>query len=210
MDDVNLQNSTLKQQIEVATKAGTLDIDNPLLDHIWLPWARHSLQLQDASDSEGMDNFEYGEALRRFAIAEYSWAVPTSEALSTILSFGHNIVELGSGQGYWASLLAAAGGNVTVVDNGSVKHNDHQYFPQTVHRDGAAYLQEHGGAPDTTLFIRWGKDFDAALAAFRWQYLAVVGEKPGGCTWWPEGDLDDSDDDADQGQRQWRLIRTVC
>ena len=197
----------MKQQIEGATKAGPLDIDNPLLDHIWLPWDRRTLQLWD-SGKFGIDCSLYGSTLRGFATTEYSWAIPTNEALSTILSLGHNIVELGSGLGYWASLLAAAGGNVTAVDN--ARNSNDRYFPQTVNQDGAAYLQEHEGAPDATLFICWGipTDFNEALAAFRGEYLAVVGEE-NGCTWWPEWHLDDSDDDANQAKRQWRLIRTV-
>ena len=213
MDEWDPPEGRLRNQVEVATKAGTLDIDNPLLNHIWLPWARHVLQLRDSSDLH-MHNSHYASALRQLASAEYSWAIPTNEALSTILSFGRNIVELGSGHGYWASLLAAAGGNVTAVEQGFARYYDDRYFPQTVNQDGAAYLQEHEGVPDATLFLCWGhqSDFDEALAAFRGEYLAVVGEGASGCTWWPEWDkwdVVDSDDGANQAQRQWRLIRTI-
>ncbi len=111
-------------------------------------------------------------------------------------------MELGSGHGYWASLLDAAGGNVTAVDSISSRY-EHKYFAATIEQDGAAYLREHGGAADSILFIcwgDWGSGMEEALAEFKGKYLAVVGEVEG-CTWWPKEECSESDsgDDAENG-----------
>ncbi len=193
------------EEIVSATTSSSGNIYNPLLTGIWLPWANHSLQGAANRPASVFHMDRYGSALRRFAVAEVAWAIPTSEALSTILSYGCNIVELGSGKGYWAALLDAAGGNVTAVDDCSWRCDD-RYFAGTIEQDGAAYLRDHGGAADSTLFICWGKgcDMDKALDEFKGTYLAVVGEDPGdvgGCTWWPAGECfedDDDDDDDDE------------
>ena len=180
-----------RKQEEIArfTKAGHLEVDNPLLNGIWLPYVTHFAGRTIDGTTLGDDERTYSRVLRNFTTQEYAWAIPSNEALSTILSYGRNIVEIGSGRGYWASLLAAAGGNVTAVDNGQYDFKP-VYFPETVNQDGAAYLQENGGAEQATLFVCWEghsyKPFDDALVAFKGTHLAVVGEDAGGCTWWPE------------------------
>ena len=191
LSEYDLRDKAEKQE-EIArfTKAGPLELDNPLLKSIWLPYVTHFAERTiKGTTTLGDNESTYSRVLRNFTTQEYAWAIPSNEALSTILSYGRNIVEIGSGRGYWASLLAAAGGNVTAVDDRKYDYNT-VYFPETVHQDGAAYLKENGGAQQATLFVCWGgwsyKDFDDALVAFKGKYLAVVGEDAGGCTWWPE------------------------
>ena len=208
-----------REEIARFTKAGPVELDNPLLNGIWLPYANHFAQHASYGPGAtlGDDESAYSRVLRSFATKEYAWAIPSNEAVSTILSYGRHIVEIGSGHGYWASLLAAAGGNVIAVDDSYVF--DPRYFPETVHQDGAAYLREHEGAQHATLFVCWGSDMDEALAAFKGNYLAVVGEEPGGCTWWPGKGPEGYDTYGDQAARekliaeqtyeQWTRIQTV-
>ncbi len=200
--DINAIKSQLEEIIS-ATTPSSQNIFNALLTDVWLPWAHHRESLQGPADREQRNiSYKYGNALRPFAIAYFGFAIPVSEALSTILSDGRNIVELGSGQGYWASLLEAASGNVTAVDSGRYEH---RHFAATIEQDGAAYLQEHGGAADSTLLICWGhrgSGMDEALAEVKGEFLAVVGEPSvEGCTWWPTDDCfeSDSEDDAEYG-----------
>ena len=60
--------------------------------------------------------------------------------------------------------------------------------------EGAAWLLQHGGAPDRALFMCWPRfadddahaaPADAVLAAYRGDVLALVGERGDGATWWP-------------------------
>ena len=96
---------------------------------------------------------------------------------------------------------------MTAVDCGSSK-GCYRWFPGTVIQDGASYLREHGGAKDAVLFICWGLGLDIALAEFKGDYLAVVGED-GGCTWWPQPWQDDicyGDNDgeiSEPKQKEW-------
>ena len=78
----------------------------------------------------------YPHVLRSYASKEYAWAVPTNEAISAILSYGQNVLELGSGLGNWAWLLEAAGGNVVAVDDGNCEYKP-KFLPGTIAQDGA-------------------------------------------------------------------------
>lgn len=205
----------LEQMVKFAYPGG-LSIKNPLLQKIWLPWALLDLhQMQDDSCGSRSSSYDYAKALRDFSTKEYSWAVPTCEALAAILAYGKTIVELGSGLGYWAACLKAAGGQVTAVDDGSCGYKP-RFFPATIVQDGKEYLDTHGGAKNSTLFISWGCDMNSALAAFQGEYLAVVGEALGGCTWWvgdgsyyPEDVEEEALSLALQQKQQWRCIREV-
>lgn len=199
--------------------SGNLETSNPLFQKIWLPWALYELHHIEPKRHGYLSNSVYHSLLRNFATTEYAWAIPTNEAVAAILSYNKNIVEVGSGLGYWAACLEAAGGQVTAIDNSRERHAP-KFFPATIVQDGAEYLREHDGAKHATLFICWGRDMNEALAAFKGDYLAVVGEKPEGCTWWPfskdvsdEFDLDYVEEEqltqAIQQQREWKCIQEV-
>ena len=209
------KHQTLEQTVrQGCASQRSLIIKNPLFNDIWLPWAVNRLhQMSDGSYDEGACD-HYGATLGSFATREYAWAIPSMEAVSTILTYKQNIVEVGSGQGYWASLLRAAGGNVIAIDDGSEK-GDRTCFTDIFYQNGAKYLCERSGAKDAMLFICWGRyDIGTALTEFKGDYLAVVGEKSG-CTWWPEGvDIgpDDNDEESqlsESRQEEWKCIQEV-
>ena len=53
--------------------------------------------------------------VRKKLIWAYSWAVPSDEAVWALAELGP-IVELGAGTGYWAWLIAQAGGKARAID----------------------------------------------------------------------------------------------
>ena len=53
--------------------------------------------------------------IRKKLIWSYSWAVPNRQAIEVIAA-EKRVVELGCGTGYWAWLIAQAGGNVIAYD----------------------------------------------------------------------------------------------
>ena len=89
---------------------GNLETFNPLLPKIWLPWALYELHHMNPDRYGCSRDFSYHYALRNSATQEYSWAVPTNEAVAAILSYNNNVMEVASGFGYWAACLEAAGG----------------------------------------------------------------------------------------------------
>jgi len=54
--------------------------------------------------------------VRADLIAQYAWAIPNDEAIEAIVGLGKPVIELGAGNGYWASLIAEAGGTVECYD----------------------------------------------------------------------------------------------
>lgn len=95
--------------------SGDLETSNPLFQKIWLPWALYELHHMEPKRHGYLSNSVYHYALRNLATQEYSWAIPTNEAVEAILSYNKNVVEVGSGLGYWAACLEAAGGRVQLI-----------------------------------------------------------------------------------------------
>ena len=166
-----------KQAIDAFTK-DHIDIPNPLFTEVWVPFAKQVRYTDDrdivAFTSSGNPMWKRQQAVQKFA-----WAVPSFGAILKILEFGRYIVEIGSGSGYWASLLAAAGASVTAVD---IQQPPSEWFPDTICCDGLQYLRDHNGMPGSTLFLCWpALSIDAALDAFRGDTVIWIGEIDG-CT----------------------------
>lgn len=66
----------------------------------------------------------FGREERHALVSKYSWAIPNDEAIQAIVGLGKPVVELGAGNGYWASLLAEAGGTVECYDREPGEHTD--------------------------------------------------------------------------------------
>ncbi len=155
--------------------------DNPLFFY-WLSWAKlvgyvdgHFSHLHRSQTRE----------LRDYAVKTFSWAIPTRQALSVILEYGTKILSIGSGAGYWESLLVKMGGDVTAVDEQIFQPS---FFPNTIKQRGEMYMIDPAdGAEDSTLLLVWPhfKDvmINVIVNTFMGQYLILVGEKGQGCTW---------------------------
>lgn len=115
-------------------------------------------------------------ALKAAIAGHFAWAVPTEEAVLTILKYSAKVVEIGAGSGYWAWMMRQAGIAVVAFDT------SHAPF----HWDKVAQGDERAVLfyPDHTLFLcwpPWNSDMAYnALTCHRGDYLVYVGEWMGG------------------------------
>jgi hypothetical protein len=126
---------------------------------------------------------------RYAAVKEYSWAIPTDYAIESIVAHGP-IVEIGAGTGYWANLIAEAGGDIVATDKFSPSHNtytDKQHHYAAIKKLPAlnAVRKYH----NRTLLMVWPEYNESWSSQALAEYLHLggktviyVGEDPGGCT----------------------------
>jgi hypothetical protein len=133
-----------------------------------------------------VDDLVDGFRARRELCRKYSFAIPNDEAIACLVRHSP-IVEIGAGTGYWAKLVAEAGGDLRAFDNFRWKHLKGQFgrwFP--VERGTP---ETAGEFPDRTLFLCW-PPYNTRMAARALiahaktggQKVIVVGESDGGCT----------------------------
>ncbi|KAI9686824.1 MAG: hypothetical protein M1820_010544 [Bogoriella megaspora] len=115
----------------------------------------------------------------------FSCICPSYDALSLLsqLSTLHkptprSILEIGSGNGYWAFLLRRLGITVHAVDNGASAWRT-MWIADTIYTDGARYLKEHNGGRDAVLLLVYpqvGADFTGKmLRAYEGDTIVVAG-----------------------------------
>lgn len=129
--------------------------------------------------------------LRKPLVERFGFAVPWTGALDAIreAAAGRGVIELGPGGGYWARCLRLRGISVRAVEPlpGARTHlTQHGFWhPIESRADPASALDEGpAGRLSPVLFLCWpGMDdwADAALARFRGDTVAYVGEWFGGC-----------------------------
>lgn len=123
--------------------------------------------------------------VRRHLTAQYAWAIPTDEAVRAIASLSP-VVEMGAGTGYWASLIAQAGGQIRCFDRfppGEENQYRHRHAYVPIERGGPEVL---GDFSAYTLMLCW-PPYDDPMAAecldrWRGNRLVYIGEGPWGCT----------------------------
>ena len=131
-----------------------------------------------------------GEYYRRDYFAkEYSWSIPSKEAVDKIKAFVNRdeIIEIGAGHGFWAKILQYADVKVTPTDSysdrGGYLPKDNAYtFVQDLKADDA--LNKY--SDHNVLMMSW-PPYDKPLAAdsllaFSGSKLIYIGEDQGGCT----------------------------
>jgi hypothetical protein len=116
---------------------------------------------------------------------KYAWAIPDMGALAAIVACGP-IVEIGAGAGYWASLVAAAGGDIVAYDTIPVGTGENSYLAgiawfDVVVGDATAVLDHQNRA----LLLCW-PPYDHPLASeclelYTGDTVVYVGEYRGGC-----------------------------
>ena len=142
---------------------------------------------------------------RRQLVQQYAWAIPNEEAIATIAALSP-IVEVGAGTGYWACLVAQAGGHIDAYDiapptirNNTFKHNTLWHPVMPVEWLKWEKTQRY------TLMLCWppyGRDMASkTLQQFRGTRVIYIGENAGGCT----------GDDAfhEALKRYWHLIQSL-
>lgn len=119
---------------------------------------------------------------------KYSWAIPNAEALAAIAEQG-KIVEVGAGNGYWASLLRANGVDVVAYDSNPVETGTNDFHTSTktswtdVAKGDSKSAAQH---PDRALMLSWPPQESSmaydTLKAYKGNTLIYIGEGRGGCT----------------------------
>lgn len=112
------------------------------------------------------------ESVRKKLIWAYSWAVPSREAIAELV-LRQPLVEIGSGTGYWAWLVAQAGGRIIAYDREPLQP------PKWIEviEGEASRVRDHA---DATLFLCWPPYKDPmaadALAHYHGDTVIYVGE----------------------------------
>jgi hypothetical protein len=121
---------------------------------------------------------------------KYSWAVPDEGAILYLAGLGP-IIEVGAGTGYWASLIAAAGGDIIATDI-TPPGSDVAGCRYTEHALEEAHFQvrriEQATAaaryPERTLMLCWPREGHTAVEAYHaagGKRVVFIGEVHG-CT----------------------------
>ena len=121
---------------------------------------------------------------------KYAWAIPTNAAIRAIVQYSP-IVEVGAGTGYWAHLIAEAGGDVRAFDSQPPGRGKNSYGHRVQHfavrRASSTVAARY---PHRTLFLCW-PPYDTgmslnAIQAYKGKHVIFIGESRYGCTATPE------------------------
>ncbi len=126
---------------------------------------------------------------REGLVARYSWAIPNDEALDALVAVRKPFVEIGAGNGYWASLLAQRGVSVECHDRDPGKHihGSTSKLWHPVAEGGPGNITD--AHRDHALLLVWPPYDDPMATDALLQYMkaggttvAYVGEGNWGCT----------------------------
>lgn len=159
----------------------------PALKALRSPWRNYELGVDDRYTLTPEDAYKLRTTntfhLRDLLVRKYSWAVPNEKALECIRTLATRpIIEWGAGSGYWASLLAQRGVEITCYDK---KPWDTLYHPVTECSDPTK-VDWRGKA----LMLVWPPYEEPMASEVLREYLRAnarrtiiyVGEGYGGCT----------------------------
>jgi len=137
-------------------------------------------------------------SIRRKLVSAYSWAIPSREALDSIVALELPILELGAGTGYWAFCLRQLGARVHAYDQNA--HAPPHWSP-VEQGESLAVLEQKNGFPEGALLLCWPPLGDPmaieSLQRFRGPFVIEIGEEAGGNT--------GTRSFADELERSWKL-----
>jgi hypothetical protein len=162
-------------------------VSNPLLEEFLkhsggvelLDWWGRKITIETKIEAMGA---------RNALCQEYSWAIPNRKAIKTIVSYSP-IVEVGAGRGYWAKLIAEAGGDILPFDLKPPTRPDRNDW----HSQAGTFMPVKPSGPsvaarypDHTLMLCWppySKEMAFhAIELYRGKHIIYIGEGNGGCT----------------------------
>ena len=130
-------------------------------------------ELQEKDTFRGQQWF--GE--RSKLVKEYSWAVPTEDVIRYCAQFD-NLLEIGAGNGYWASLIEEMGGDVQATDK-SPPEETHTEVEQQIWQNLIPAIRER---PVLMVWPPYNEGVAAGVARQSPNHILYVGEQRGGCT----------------------------
>lgn len=155
---------------------------NPYLD----VWTWTNLCLEWAGPEARTAELKNSHAILPVLYHHFGCVCPSYEALSYIqqVSRGRNILDVGSGNGYWSYALRRFESNpkkqlkVTAIDNGLSEWRT-MWIGDTIKIDGAKWLQQNNGGTDDVLLLVYpmvGLDFTSKmLKAFKGTTIISAG-----------------------------------
>lgn len=123
---------------------------NPYLD-FWT-WSCRSLEWTGPDESTA--NVKQSHHVLPIFYHHFGCLCPSFESLETIkqLAAGRLVMDIGSGNGYWAYMLRRMGLTVDAVDNGDSRWRT-VWIGDTLHVDGKKYLETKQGAKEAVLLL---------------------------------------------------------
>ena len=130
-------------------------------------------ELQEKDTFRGQQWF--GE--RSNLVKEYSWAVPTEDVIRYCAQFD-DLLEIGAGNGYWASLIEEMSGDVQPTDQ-SPPEDTYTEVKQQIWQNLIPEIQER---PVLMVWPPYNEGVAAGVARHSPNHILYVGESRGGCT----------------------------
>ena len=149
---------------------------NPYCDY----WCWSCQELEWAGPDPGTINVRTSHHILPVFMHHFGCVVPSYECLEVIrqTAGGRKVLELGSGNGYWAYMLRRMGVSVTAVDNLQSEYRT-LWISNTVIHDGVKFLEAENGARDAVLLLVYpivGMDFTSKiLTAYEGNVICVAG-----------------------------------
>ncbi|KAL8784976.1 MAG: hypothetical protein Q9213_003637 [Squamulea squamosa] len=149
---------------------------NPYYDY----WAWSCQNLEWAGPTVNTVHVKQSHHILPVLMHHFGCVVPSFEGLEVIKESarGRKVLELGSGNGYWAYMLRRLDVGVDAVDNLQSRYRT-LWFNDTIVEEGERYLKTHNGAENTLLLLVYpivGSDFTArVLNAYTGSTICVAG-----------------------------------
>jgi hypothetical protein len=149
---------------------------NPYYDY----WRWSCQQLEWAGPDASTVKIHHSHHILPVFFHHFGCVCPSQESLEIIkqLSKTNPVIEIGSGNGYWAFCLRRLGVQVHAVDNVESEWRT-TWIPDTIVADGVAYLNKQKGGKDAILLMVYPvarSGFTASvLQAYRGDVVCVVG-----------------------------------
>lgn len=148
------------------------------------PYLAEFERLRGNQQSDGSYHFQiHFYSNREELVRRYSWAIPDEAAIATLVAHSP-IVEVGAGTGYWASLVAAAGGTIHAYDKNPPTIRENEYKHSVLYHP--VLPVELMRLKKETLFLCWPPYADSmavnVLRKYEGDTLIYVGEDEYGCT----------------------------
>lgn len=146
---------------------------------------KYLIEFQKYNEKLAKGDYLSAWQMREQLVHEYSWAVPSDEAIALISKFGP-IIEIGAGKGYWASLLIELGVEVQAFDFKPVSENRYTDKSGNFTNVKLGSFEALDDYPNHSLFLCWPSYATSfafnALSKFKGDTFIYVGESAGGCT----------------------------